>query len=157
MITQIYSDDDLGRLRNSHKRVDNPNARWTEKPASSPVHRQRSFTAVSGGDNEDCFEIYERQNLVDPSDFSCGIAYVPISGKRVTLARYNGPSHEHGEISYRPHIHRASEQAMRAGKKPEHEAAETDQYNSLSGALACLVRDFNIVGLPDKELQEEMF
>ena len=47
----------------------------------------------------------------------------------------------------RPHIHRATEKAITAGKKPEGQADETDRYESLEGALACLIEDFNIAGL----------
>ena len=36
---------------------------------------------------------------------------------------------------------------MASGRKPEREAAETDRYETLEGALACLVEDFNVVGI----------
>lgn len=93
------------------------------------------------------FEVYQRQNLADENDFSCGIAYLPHGRPPLTLARYNGPSHPHGEITYLPHIHRASEQAMAAGRRPESEAEETDRFSTLEGALACLVEDFSLTGL----------
>ena len=75
---------------------------------------------------KDRFSIYLRQNLNDESDFSCGISYLPHGSQSLTLARYNGPSHEHGEIVYRTHIHRATERAIAMGKKPESEADKTD-------------------------------
>ena len=78
----------------------NPGSRWTEKPAGAPAHRQRSFKAVGEDKAESRFEIYQRQNLLDDEDFSCGIAHVGLDGSRLTLARYNGPGHEHGDISY---------------------------------------------------------
>ena len=84
---------------------------------------------------------------MDHSDFSCGIVYMALDGSRLTLARYNGPGHEHGDILYRTHIHRATERAIAAGMKPEREAEETDRYGTLEGALACLIDDFNVVGL----------
>lgn len=63
------------------------------------------------------------------------------------MARYNGPSHRHDEIIYRPHIHRATARAIAAGKKPESEADETDRYTNLEGALRCLVEDYHLQGL----------
>ena len=129
------------------KRVTNPGARWSEKPIGAPVHRQRSFKAIAEDGNESRFEIYQRQNLLDDDDFSCGIAHVSLDGSRLTLARYNGPGHEHGDILYRPHIHRATAEAIASGKKPEHEAEETERFATPEGALACLVDDFNVVGL----------
>ena len=105
------------------------------------------YQAVGQLDQEVRFSVYQRQSLADDSDFSCGISYHPRGGPSLTLARYNGPSHEHGDIAYRPHIHRASERAIAAGKKPESEAAETDRFETLEGALACLIADFHLVGL----------
>lgn len=75
----------------------------------------------------------------------------------MTLARYNGSSHPHGDISYRPHIHRATEKAILAGRKPESEAEETNRYRTLQGALACLVKDFNVMGLQTQRDQPRMF
>ena len=86
----------------------------------------RSFKAV-GTDNEQFrFEIYQRQNLLDNSDYSCGIAYISLDGSRLTLARYNGPEHQHGDIFFQPHIHRATAESIASGKKPEREAEETE-------------------------------
>ena len=79
-------------------------------------------------------------------------AYLPHHGEPLTLARHNGPSHEHGDIAYRPHIHRALERAILAGRKPESDATPTDRFQSLEGALACLVEDFNVCGLNPKEV-----
>ena len=72
---------------------------------------------------------------------------LPPGGPRLTLARYNGPSHQHGEIRYKPHIHRATETAILAGRKPEHAAEETTRYETLEGALACLIEDFRLSGI----------
>ena len=136
-----YTDEELVALRQMPKRVATPRARWVEKPG----HRQRNFAVV--GDGEARFSVYQRQNLRDEQDFSCGIAFLPPSGQRLTLARYNGPSHRHGDIAYRPHIHRATERAIMAGRKPESEAAETDRFRTLEGALACLIDDFELSGV----------
>ncbi len=147
MTTRLHTDEELDVLRAMRKQVTNPGARWSEKPAGAPVHRPRSFKARGADDGESRFEVYQRQNIRDSADFSCGIANVSLDGSRLTLARYNGPGHEHGDILYRPHIHRATAGAIASGKKPEHQAEETDRFGTLEGALACLIDDFNVVGL----------
>ena len=148
-----YTDTELDDLRSMPKRVTNPGARWSEKPKVNPGHRQRIFQAYGREDQQDRFSIYMRQNLSDESDFSCGISYLPRGGQSLTLARYNGPSHEHGDIIYRTHVHRVTENAIAEGRKPESEAQETDRFTTLEGALARLIEDFNLRGIsaePDK-------
>lgn len=93
----------------------------------------------------------------DDSDYSCGILFLPRGSASLTLARYNGSSHPHGDISYQPHIHLATERAIAKGRKPESEAEETDRYHTLDGALACLVKDFHISGLQTKQDPPSMF
>jgi len=114
---------------------------------------QEDESAAGEADEETRFSIYQRENLNDAGDFSCGIAYLPPGGPPLTLARYNGPSHEHGAISYHAHIHRATERAMATGRKPESVAEATDRFETLDGAMACLVEDFNLTGIraqPDR-------
>ena len=147
MNSRLYTGEELAELWSIRKRVSNPGARWLDKPTVRPAHRQRIFHAYGQEDQQDRFSIYMRQNLSDESDFSCGISYLPRGSQSLTLARYNGPSHEHGEIVYRTHIHRATERTIAMGKKPESEAEETDRFTTLKGALACLIEDFNLHGL----------
>lgn len=147
MTVRLYSEEELDELRVSPKRLSNPGSRWTEKPTEAPVHRQRSFKATGEDAAGTRFDIYQRQNLLDEADFSSGIALVSVDGSRLTLARYNGPSHEHGDISYRPHIHRANAESIATGGKPERHAEETDRFVTLEGAFACLLEDFNIAGI----------
>lgn len=115
---------------------------------------QRNFQLVGTSDGEDRFLIYQRQNLGDSQDFSCGIAYLPRGGPKLMLARYNGPSHEHGNISYRPHIHKASESAIAAGRRADSGATETSRFDSLDGALACLLEDYKVSGLKVQHQQK---
>ena len=143
MTTKLYSDEDLAELRSMPKRVTNPGARWVDKPG----HRQRNFQVSGLGDEAPRFLVYQRQNVLDEKDFSCGIAYLPRGGTRLTLARYNGPSHRHGDISYRPHIHNATAGAIESGRKSESEAGETERFDTLNGALRCLIDDFQLDGI----------
>ena len=147
MNAKLYSNEELAAFRSMPKRVTNPGARWSDKPKSRPAHRQRSFQASGQQDENARFSVYQRQNLADESDFSCGIAYLPPGSPPLTLARYNGPSHKHGDIAYRPHVHRTSEKAILESRKPESEAEATDRFTTLEGALSCLIHDFNMSGI----------
>ncbi len=149
MATKLYTDDELAELLELPKVVTNPGARWVTKPG----HQQRNFQLVAGSGDEFAFAIYQRQSMHDESDFSCGIAFLPPGGARLTLARYNGPSHIHGQIEFRPHIHRATASAIAAGRKPESEAEETDRFTTLEGAFRCLLDDFHVDGIapPDPD------
>ena len=149
----LYSDEYLEGLHHQEKRVANPQARWVEKPG----HRQRNFQVI-GGSDETRFQVYLRQSLADDDDFSCGIAYLPHGGARLTLARYNGPSHIHGDCIYRSHIHRATASAIAAGRKPESEAEETERFVTLNGAFRCLIDDFQLEGVtPPERDQPKLF
>ena len=90
-------------------------------------------------------------------DFSCGLTWVHKGGKAVTLVRYNGSSHRHGDIFYRCHIHRAAAEALAAGRKIDSHAEQTERYRTLEGALACLVEDCGVKGLTAEHDQRRLF
>ena len=154
-----FTDVELQEFRSLPKRVCNPRARWSEKPAVHPVHRRCAFraTATTKDNRIHRFVVYQRENLRDNQNFSCGIVYQLPSGPRLTLARYNGSAHRHGNLQYKPHIHRATEAAIEAARKPEYAAQETDRYITLMGALACLIKDFNLSGVPARHFQPGLF
>ena len=148
MTRRLYTDEELQALQEMPKTATNPQARWADKPRAMPSHRQRGFHVQ--GQDDARFAIYQRQNLLDKSDFSCGIRYCPLGTTPLTLARYNGASHVHGQIRYRAHIHRATEPAIAAGRRPESHTTTTDRYATLEGALACLLEDFHVAGVVAK-------
>ena len=151
MTSKLYSDEELAALRSMPKRVTNPGARWLDKPG----HRQRNFQVTGLGNDETRYAVYQRKNTLDDNDFSCGIAYLPRGGQRLTLARYNGPSHRHGDIAFRSHIHRATARAIAAGRKPESEAEETSRFSTVDGALRCLIEDFKMQGISSPQPDQE--
>ena len=77
--------------------------------------------------------------------------------KPLSLVRYNGASHAHGEIRYRCHIHRATAEAMSAGRKVDGHAEATDRYRILEGALACLIEDCGVRGLAAQHDERDLF
>ncbi len=149
MTDLLLSNDTLDKHRSALKRVVNPGVRWNEKPGR---HKQQNYTARSEDGAQ--YRIYLRQNLDDELDFSCGLALARKGGKFLSLIRYNGSSHRHGEIFYRCHIHRATAEALAAGKKIDSHAEETDRYKTLDGAIACLVDDCGVQGLTGKHDQQ---
>ena len=153
-----YTDNELARLKAMPKRATNPRAHWQEKPSAAPAHWQRNFQVVAVSGQADVrFAIYQRQNLNDDADFSCGIRYCPLGAVSLSLARYNGPSHIHENIVYRPHIHKTTEAAILAGRRPDFEASETDRYTTLESALACLLEDYSVTGISARREEPRLF
>ena len=144
MTDVLISDRELDAMRSKPKWVTNPQSRWHEKPGG---HQQRNFNLVAEHDDAERFRLYLRQNLDDEQDFSCGLALIQKGGRSVSLVRYNGSSHRHGDILFCCHIHRATEEANMAGKKIDSHAEVTDRYKTLDGALACLIDDCCIRGI----------
>ena len=155
MSVHPYTDDELTQLKTVPKRATSPGARWQEKPSAAPAHRQRNFQVVTQTDMH--FVIYQRENLADEADFSCGIRYCPLGALPIVLARYNGGSHIHGEIAYCTHIHSTTAAAILAGRAPDSEASETDRYSTLEGALACLLGDYNVTGINARRDEPRLF
>ncbi|MCY4165735.1 MAG: hypothetical protein OXF03_06275 [Gammaproteobacteria bacterium] len=148
----LLSNDELDVLRSATKRVINPGARWAAKLGR---HSQRNYIAES--EEGVRYRVYLRQNLDDERDFSCGLAMIQKSGKPLSLIRYNGSSHRHGDIRYRCHIHRATSQALEASKKIDSHAEATDRYRTLEGALACLIEDCSVQGVTAKRDEPGLF
>jgi hypothetical protein len=137
----------IDELLSMVKRVKNPNARAITKGQHEQINYQ-----IEGSDDE-TFNLYCRQNLKVLEDFSCGLSWNTPSGEVLTLVRYNGSSHPHTNqiegqrLDFVCHIHTVTTHYLDAGKKPEGYAEETSRYDTLKGALDCLVRDCNISGI----------
>lgn len=145
----LLSDALIGHLLNMDKVVKNPDA----KPTLFKKSLRFNYTLQSS-DGVHAFELYIRQNQMDPDAFSCGLTYYPRTGdKGITLTRYNGGYHVHRnpleddeEIRNLCHIHLATERYMELGKVDKF-AETTTRYKDLGGALTCLLSDCNITGL----------
>ncbi|MHC8392771.1 DUF6978 family protein [Pseudomonas sp. LB3P93] len=145
----LLSDALIAQLLTMDKVVKNSGA----KPTLFKKSLRFNYT-VQSSDDKHSFELYMRQNQMDPNAFSCGLTYYPSPGdKGITLTRYNGGYHVHRnplegdeEIRNLCHIHLATERYMELGKGDKF-AETTTRYNDLSGALTCLLSDCNITGL----------
>ena len=133
-------------LRSMPKQEIEPHEPWLAKPQVRPRHVQRRAVfrgewTPEFGDVE--FAVYVRMGLIVEGDFSCGISYLATSGESLMLARYCGWRHSHREIIRSPHIHWLSNRVLLAGTS-ELEAYATSRFDSLNGAILCLVEDFNL-------------
>ncbi len=164
MAFESVTDNKISELISMSKRVTNPGSRSKTKEG----HEQYNYKLKSETDEDLEFEFYTRQNLREgmEEDFSCGISWLAPNGESFTLKRYNGPAHTHKNqiegnlLEYKPHIHLSTEKYVRANRKAEGFAEETNRYNSLKGAVYCLVTDCNISGIitqPDNAAQTELF
>ena len=164
MAFESLTDDKIADLLNCSKKLTNPNARTKNIEGREQVNYR--VVALDGSDYE--FEVYRRQNLRDgmEDDFSCGISWVAPNGETLTLKRFNGSSHNHPnhlekiKLGYNCHIHIATEKYIKSNKKAEGFAEVTDRYNSVDGALHCLVTDCKITGIqttPDDTTQTKLF
>lgn len=126
-------------------------------PTDKGSHLQKNFEAISEDGHR--FSIYTRQSKKIANHFSCGLLWHLPSGEKLTLRRYNGPSHLHvnrlesTDTSNRCHVHMATERYIQALRKPEGYAEPTDRYSILSEAVGCLIADCNITGLLYEEPQ----
>lgn len=164
MAFESITDEKINELLTCSKRLNNPNARSRTKDGHEQVNYKA--TALDGSGHE--FEIYKRQNMREgmEDDFSCGFSWLAPNGETLTLKRYNGSSHQHmnhlekQKLEKGCHIHLATEKYIKANRKSEGFAEASQRYNSLNGALNCLVNDCNISGLqtsPDIMNQKKLF
>lgn len=151
MAFESLTDQKINELLTCSKRLTNPNARSKAKEGHEQVNYKATALDSSGHE----FEIYTRQNKRDgmEDDFSCGISWLAPNGETLTLKRYNGPSHPHtnhlekDKLDKACHIHLATEKYIKANRKAEGFAEETERYKTLDGALHCLVNDCNVSGI----------
>lgn len=164
MAFESLTDDKITDLLICPKQVINTQARSKNKDG----HEQVNFKAAATDGSGHNFEVYKRQNLRDgmEDDFSCGISWVAPNGETLTLKRYNGPNHDHLNhlekirLELTCHIHIATEKYIKANRKPEGFAEATKRYNTIEGALYCLVTDCKISGIepsPDNLSQTKLF
>ena len=160
MTSWNFTDEELALLRSMPKHEAELQEPWLAKPPVRPRHVQRRMVfrgewTPEFGDAE--FSVYVRRGLVEEGDFSCGISYLGSLQKSLMLARYCGWAHKHEEIIRDPHIHWLTVRGLTAGTPVELEAAVTSRFDSLEGAVLCLVKDFNLSEIRIPDHIERMF
>ena len=139
-------------MRKQPKTVLNSRARFILKHGR---HEQKTYRLRSDDDSK--FQVYLRQNLNDDMDFSCGLSLIRTQGKHLSLVRYNGANHRHGDIVFQCHIHHATSHALQTGLSVDHHAEPTDRYRSLNGALACSIEDCKVDGITSAYDKPDLF
>lgn len=102
------------------------------------------------GDRE--FRVFMRVHSEFSENFSIGLVHLPKDGSgELVLLRCNGPhgeynanfdpQHPHAEF----HVHRATEQAILAGFRPEKRAERTEQFASYREALFYFFKEVNVI------------
>ena len=112
-------------------------------------------------DHSNRFKLYMRQSTLHEHNFSCGISLINDGENDLTLARYNGSHHIHvnkidgQRFEFECHIHQANEECLKVAKKIEDFAIATDRYDDLSGAIQCMLKDYNIIDINLGQLIEQ--
>ena len=142
-----YTQLEIDRLLACEKSVKEPPAREFHVEYGQ---RRKDAVLVSEGDNG-AFHVFIRINDDFPENFSVGLRYSPGDDRgEITLLRCNG---KHGDFnrSFRPdhphsyfHVHRATQEAIDRGIRPESIASITDEYASCEEAVAFFVRSINL-------------
>ena len=115
------------------------------------AHWRNDAKLVASDETKGSFSLFLRKNSDFPENFSVGLIYNSNDGRpSIQLLRCNGkhgvfnngsnPTHPHWDY----HIHRASEEAMEAGFKPEKYAETTTEFASYEEALQYFIRAVNI-------------
>lgn len=161
MAFESVTDNKITELLTIPKKVTNPSVRAKLKDG----HEQYNYSVVCIENDEYRFELYTRQNKREgmEDDFSCGLNWIAPNGETLILCRYNGPNHNHPnhleneKLGFKCHIHKTTEKYIKANRKPEGFAKISIEYNTLKGALFCLVKDCNISGIATKQDSPTLF
>lgn len=115
-------------------------------PKPKRGHSESELDIVGQDGSE--FRIITRRSHFNPLDFSVILSYRRDNSNQLfRLKRYNGKSHEHGNVLegekkfYDFHIHTATERYQRFGKREDSYAEVTDRYSSVNEAIGCLLKD----------------
>ena len=115
-------------------------------------NQRRNDMRLRSRDGDREFRVFVRMHDEFNENFSIGLVHLPKDGSgELVLLRCNGPhgeynahfdpQHPHAEF----HVHRASEEALRAGLRPEKRADRTEHFASYSEALSYFLREVNII------------
>lgn len=140
-----YSDDQIEKLISCPKEISVPPAK-NLRLNGADWRNEAKMVATDG--TKGTFSMFMRKNEDFPENFSIGLTYRPDDGtSEITLLRCNGkhgvfngsgsdPNHPHFDF----HIHKASEQAISAGRTAEKFADRTTEFASYEQALQHYVK-----------------
>lgn len=134
---------------------------WTKKIQLKDTRSGQEGSIKTDGEYGNKFRIIVKKSKFDNNNFCLTFGVYPIKSKILfRLLRYDGSSHAHTNkclrgdriqfIEYKFHIHVATERYQDMGLDEDYYAEPTDKYDSLNGALDCLLEDSNFI-LPEGE------
>lgn len=126
---------------------------------------KQSSLALESDDGQYKFNIFINEHLQLLEIFSIGLVYLHDESGSVIVLRYNGDHGMHknqltGESFSGFHIHKLTEEALKAGIKGENYAEQTTKYASVREALRVFFTDIHTINTFDffPELQQgELF
>jgi hypothetical protein len=120
-------------------------------------HRRKDMGLEATLDPKGVFEVFIRQSLEFAEDFSLGLVYHSLDGKRMTLIRYNG-QHEQtnnpldqAKPHFQYHVHTATADNLNNGRYDKHPAAPTPEYASFEEATGAFLAR---IGLEQSDVAE---
>jgi hypothetical protein len=142
-----WSDAEIDQLLRCRKSIqDAPRRDMKEE------NRHRRNDMKLRGPEGEQFEVFIRQSLEFPEDFSIGLVFFAPEGKRVTLVRFNG-QHEQaldpfqaGVPHFNFHVHKATPDNLNMGRYEKHPADTTQDYASLDEAIVVFCKYVCIQG-----------
>lgn len=144
---RIYSQQEIEDLITCEKKIINPPRK---NPQEIRGHLQNNMSLESV-DGKHKFEVFMRQSSAFPENFSVGLRYIPKDGTTpFTLLRCNGPHgpycgqwpEDHPHYDY--HIHKAKEENLKKGLKPEKYGEKTQDFATFQDAIKFFVEYTNI-------------
>lgn len=142
-----YTQAELEDLITCRKEITEPPRRELRLEGS----QRRNDMRLRAQNSDREFRVFIRVHEEFGENFSIGLVYQPKDGGgEFVLLRCNGPhgeynanfdpQHPHAEF----HVHRATEEAIRAGMRPEKRADPTRQFASYREALSYFLREVNV-------------
>jgi hypothetical protein len=103
-------------------------------------HRHKDMRLQDCQDSTQQFSVFIRQSLEFDEDFSLGLVYLSMDGKRMTMIRYNGQHdqsndpYDQAKTHFQYHIHKATPENLNNGYYDKHPASTTGNYASFAEA-----------------------
>jgi hypothetical protein len=134
----IFTEASIEELISCPKRIKDPPSKSFREENR---HRRKDMCLESLRDPGETFDVFIRQSLEFPEDFSVGLIYRMPDGKRLTLVRYNG---QHDQANdpldlakphFQYHIHTATAENLNNEQHHKHPAEITPHYASFEEAI----------------------
>jgi hypothetical protein len=103
-------------------------------------HRRKDMRLQDCQDAKQQFSVFIRQSFEFDEDFSLGLVYLSVDGKRMTMIRYNGQHdqsndpYDQAKTHFQYHIHKATPENLNNGCYDKHPASATGNYASFAEA-----------------------